>query len=264
MSIHRKAPPYIILKLDDLSQKEGALLPDFKKMAALLEQRHIKGSFGVICVAPWPGAQSLEESGSEYINWVKKLHDSGQIEFWFHGWDHAVHSENGEDYCEFSNRTYEDQKQRFDRAQKVALEKFGFTFQTFGQGGGAAKYPSFDDTTVKVFAEDPLIKIWLYPKLIDETGRKLEEGGKIILDRVGDVNLEKSVGEPDFNWFLEGYSKHPDREYFVLQGHPNTWDDAKFDQVFKIIDFLIEQKAVFMTPSEYAAVRRKELEKLKK
>jgi S-formylglutathione hydrolase FrmB len=253
----RKSPPVIILKLDDLSQKEGTILPNFRKMAELLEARQIKGSFGVILAARWPGAQSLPDSGPEYVEWVKKLATSGRIEFWFHGWDHSTHDENGEAYCEFNNRTYEEQKQRFDRSQKIAREKLGFTFQTFGPGGGNSKFPTFDETTLRVLADDPHIKTWLCPKPLDEAGRKLESGGKVtILDRVMDVNLERKVGEPDFNWFLEGYSKHPDREYFVLQGHPNTWDDAKFSEVLKIIDFLIQQKATFMTPTEYAAIRK--------
>ena len=86
----------------------------------------------------------------------------------------------------------------------------------------------------------------------------MEAAGKVtVLDRVADVNLERKVGEPDFNWFLEGYLKHPDREYFVLQGHPNTWDDVKFAEVLKIIDYLIQQHAVFMTPTEYAALKKK-------
>ena len=253
----RNSPPVIILKLDDLTEMEGTIPPAFWKMAELLEARHIKGSFGVITAFGYPGVKSLQNSGLEYIEWVKRLYSLGVVEFWFHGWDHAVHNENGEDYCEFSHRSYEDQKQRFDRSQKIALEKFGFTYQTFGQGGGASKYPSFDESTLKVFAQDPLIKIWLYPKLIDESGRKLEQGGKIILDQVADVNLERSVGIADFNWFLQGYSKHPDRDYFVLQGHPNLWNNAQFDEVIKIIDYLIQQKAVFMTPSEYAAIGKK-------
>jgi len=254
----RKSPPIIILKLDDLTQKAGTILPDFRKMAELLETRKIKGSFGVICAVPWPGAQPLQDSGPEYIEWVKKLHASGLIEFWFHGWDHNAHTEDGEAYCEFNHRTYEDQKERFDHGQKVALEKFGFGFQTFGPGGGGSKYPTYDETTVKVMGDVSYMKAWLYPKPLDEAGRKLEVQGKVtILDRVWEVNLEKKVGEPDFNWFLEGYSKHPERDYFVLQGHPNTWDDAKFAEVLKIIDFLIAQKAVFMTPSEYATMKAK-------
>lgn len=254
----RKSPPVIILKLDDLSQKEGTILPAFRKMAEPLEARKIKGSFGLICAVPWPGAQPLQDSGPEYIEWVKKLHASGQIEFWFHGWDHAGHTVDGENCCEFNHRSYEEQKERFDRSQKLALEKLGFGFQTFGPGGGISKYPTYDDNTVKVMGDVPYMKVWLYPKPLDEAGKKLEAQGKVtILDRVMDVNLEKKVGEPDFDWFLKGYSQNPDREYFVLQGHPNTWDDAKFDEVLKIIDFLIEQKAVFMTPSEYAVSKVK-------
>ena len=254
----RKQPLAIILKLDDLSQKQGTILPNFRKMAELLAARHIKGSFGVICAVGWPGAQALEDSGPEYIAWVKQLHASGQIEFWFHGWDHATQEEAGEAYCEFTNRSYEEQKRRFDHAQKVAREKFGFTFQTFGPGGGISKFPTFDATTLQVLADDPFIKVWLSPKLSDDASRKLEAAGKVtVLDRVADVNLERTVGEPDFDWFLKGYLKHPDREYFVLQGHPNTWDDAKFAEVLKIIDYLIQQHAVFMTPTEYAVLKKK-------
>lgn len=254
----RKQPPVIILKLDDLSQKQGTILPSFRKMAEVLAARHIKGSFGVICAVRWPGAQALADSGPEYIDWVKQLHASGQIEFWFHGWDHATHEEAGEAYCEFNNRSYAEQKRRFDHAQKVAREKFGFTFQTFGPGGGLSKFPTFDATTLQVLADDPFIKVWLSPKLADDASRKLEAAGKVtVLDRVADVNLERKVGEPDFDWFLKGYLNHPDRDYFVLQGHPNTWDDAKFAEVLKILDYLIQQHAVFMTPAEYAALKKK-------
>jgi len=224
----RKSPPIIILKLDDLP---GTIAPSFRKMADLLEKRNIKGSFGVISAVTWPGAKPVQDGDPEYVEWVKKLHASGRVEFWFHGWDHAGHMENGESHNEFHGRTYEDQKARFDRGQKVAFEKFGFHYQTFGPGGGPSKYG---------------------------IGKKLEAQGKVmILDRVWDVNLEKSVGNPDFNAFVTGYAKHPDREYFVLQGHPNPWNDAKFEEVTKIIDFLIQQKAVFMTPSEFVAFKRK-------
>ena len=254
----RKNPPVIILKLDDVSQKEGKILPAFQKMGKILEERNIKGSFGLICAVTWPGAQPLQESGTEYIEWVKKMNASGRVEFWFHGWDHAGHDMNGETHCEFNGRTYEQQKERFDRGQKVAMEKLGFVFHTFGPGGTMSKYPLFDDATLQALQDEPNMKVFLYPKAIDEPGKKLESKGKLtILDRIWDVNLEKSVGMPDFNWFVEGYSKYPDREYFVLQGHPNTWDDAKFNEATKIIDFLIAQNAVFMTPSEFAAKKKK-------
>ena len=251
----RKSPPIIILKLDDLP---GTIAPNFKKMADILEARNIKGSFGVISAVSWPGAKPVQDGDAEYVAWVKKLHDSGRVEFWCHGWDHAGHMENGESHCEFHGRTYEDQKARFERCQKVAFEKFGFHYQTFGPGGGQSKYGTYDEATAKALQDDPYIKAWLFPTAINEIGKALAAQGKVmILDRQWDVNLEKSVGNPDFNLFVTGYAKHPDREYFVLQGHPNPWNDAKFEEVTKIIDFLIAQKAVFMTPSEFVAFKRK-------
>jgi peptidoglycan/xylan/chitin deacetylase (PgdA/CDA1 family) len=74
------------------------------------------------------------------------------------------------------------------------------------------------------------------------------------------VNLEGGVGAPDFERFVRGYIKNLDRPYFVLQGHPVMWDDHRFEQFTKIIDFLVEQKARFVLPSEYVAELREERE----
>lgn len=38
----------------------------------------------------------------------------------------------------------------------------------------------------------------------------------------------------------------------MLQGHPAAWSDESFEQFKQIIDFLVEQKAAFMTPTEAA------------
>ncbi|MEK7412676.1 MAG: hypothetical protein AAB263_05090 [Planctomycetota bacterium] len=255
----RQKPPIIILKLDDLSQQNGAIVPNFVRIAKLLEERKITAGFGLICAVTWPGAQPLAESSPEYLEQVKRWHLSGAFEIWFHGWDHAAHVINNETCCEFYGRSYAEQKQRFDRAQHLAQDKLGFTFTSFGAGGTISKFSSHDDNTCKVLAQDPHITNWMYPSPIDAAGQRLEATSKIkILDRVMGVNLEKGVGNPDFNWFLENYNQHPERDYFVLQGHPNPWDtDEKWQQVTKILDFLIAEKAVFMQPSAYAATTTK-------
>ena len=75
-----------------------------------------------------------------------------------------------------------------------------------------------------------------------------------VLDRVWDVNLERSVGVPDAAWFRSGYAKHPDRAYFVLQGHPMMWGAGdRYAQFLAILDFLAGEKAEFLTPSGLAA-----------
>jgi peptidoglycan/xylan/chitin deacetylase (PgdA/CDA1 family) len=242
----RKAPPVIILKLDDLRQTDGKVHASWIKVADYLKSRNIKVGFGVI-------AQTLEEATPAYTQWIKDRQASGEIEFWFHGFDHAVWTnEAGKKLSEFGGRGFEEQWSRFERSQKLAKEKLGFTFAAFGPGGGGALHQDAD--TAAVMAKDPSMKVWLYPSPIDATGRKLAAEGKVtILDRVWAVNLEAAVGNPSFQRFVEGYAKNPDREYFVLQGHPTHWAGARFDEFVKIIDFLVAQKAVFMTPSEYAA-----------
>lgn len=244
----RAKPPVIILKLDDLRQVSGKVHPHWQRVADYLAERKIKSSFGIIC-------QTLQEATPAYVQWIKQRHESGMIEFWFHGWDHAVHEVDGTRYNEFNGRGYEEQLRRFADSQKLAKEKLGFAFKTFGPPGGVGNGSQNDDTA-RVMADDPDMAVWLYPSPIDERGRKLEAAAKVtILDRVWAVNLEGAVGSPSLARLIDGYAKHPDREYFVLQGHPAQWNAEKFAEFTKIIDFLVEQKAVFMTPSEYAAIR---------
>ncbi len=240
----RKEPAVIILKFDDLKQVNGKVHPSWQKISDFLESRKIKGAFGMTC-------DTLPDAKPEYVGWIKSRHDSGAIEFWFHGWDHACHDEGGKSFSEFDTRSYEEQKSRFDKSQKLALEKLGFAFETFGPGGGGSGQ-HFDANTCKVMQDDPHMKAWLYNKPMDDDGKKLQDAGKVtILDRVWDVNTEGAVGVPDSKKLIAGYKNHPDRKYFVLQGHPAMWAGPRFDEFVRIIDFLQEQKCVFMTPMEY-------------
>jgi peptidoglycan/xylan/chitin deacetylase (PgdA/CDA1 family) len=243
----RLAPPVIILKLDDVKQAGAGIPPSWQKLAEFFQERRIKAGFGVIC-------QTLETARPDYVRWLKEVHEAGWVEFWFHGWDHGTHAVNGADLKEFNERTYAEQRERFARSQKLALEKLGFAFTAFGPPGGGTG-ASFDDATCRVMQDDPHMRAWLYPQPLDEAGKKLQASGKVvILDRVWDVNLEGAVGVPDSNKFLRGYAAHPERAYFVLQGHPAQWGNgARFAEFVKILDFLVAQKAVFLRPTEFAA-----------
>lgn len=243
----RAKPPLIVIKTDDLRPIDGRVHPLWQKLVDYLASKKIKGSIGM-------NMDKLGEATPAFIDWVKDKQASGDVEIWFHGWDHAMHEVDGVKYNEFNKRPYEEQKKRFDDSQKLAKEMFGFSFVTFGPPGGASN-GSFDANTVRVMAEDPHMKVWLYPQPLDKAGQELAAGGKVsVLDRVWAVNLESKVGQPDFQKFLEGYAKNPDREYFVLQGHPMSWGSAeRFGEFEKIVDFLIAQKAEFVTPAELAA-----------
>ena len=242
----RKQPPLIVLKFDDVKQfKGGDVHGRWKRLADYLEKKQIKGGFGVLC-------ETLNEATPQYVQWFADRRKAGFIEFWFHGYDHATHTVEGVKFNEFNKRSYEEQKERTAKSQALAKEKLGFAFTAFGPPGGVGS-GSFDANTLRVMAEDPDIKVMMYPQPFDTIGREYDSSGKLkILDRVWSVNLESAVGVPGFQAFLNGYAANPEREYFVLQGHPASWDDARFAEFERIIDFLVSQKAVFMTPSELA------------
>lgn len=244
---NRAKPPLIVIKTDDLRPIDGKLHPLWQKLTNYLTAKQIKFSIGM-------NMDKLGEAAPAFAEWVKEKHASGDIEFWFHGWDHAQHTVDGVQYNEFNKRSFEEQKKRFDDSQKLAKEMFGFAFVTFGPPGGTSN-GLFDDNTVRVMAEEPDMKVWLYPQPLDKKGQELAAQGKVtVLDRVWAVNLESKVGQPDFQKFLEGYAKNPDREYFVLQGHPMSWgSEERFAEFEKIVDFLISQNAEFVTPTELAA-----------
>lgn len=229
----RKNPPYVILKLDDVVNTRGRVPERFKKLGEYIRTKKIKASLGIIC-------NSLEGDNPEYIQWLKDLHDTGLVEFWTHGYTHKEWDENGKHLQEFNGTSYEEQKQHFDRSQELAKQKLGFAFTSFG-----APFNGTDANTARALTEEPEIKIWLY-------GDIQNPAGKLVLDRVGPVNIENPLFVPSLDRFIAGYNKYPTREYFVIQGHPNQWDDARFDQFTKIVDFLIEQKAKIVTPTEYA------------
>src|SRR5690606_20906220 len=74
-------PPAVVLKLDDLATGGGNVPHRWKRVTDFALERNIKISVGVI-------AQSLGTANPSYLNYIKDLHKTGLVEFWFHGWDH--------------------------------------------------------------------------------------------------------------------------------------------------------------------------------
>jgi len=238
----------VVLKVDDLTVGGNGSVPArWKRITDFAIERKIKLSIGII-------AKSLEGDNPAYSAYLKDLQKSGLIEFWFHGYDHGEHQEDGKKYSEFSNRPYDEQKRRFDISQKLAVEKLGAPFVTYGPpGGGNTQGSSADwDATVRVMAEEPAMKIWLYPKALDESGAKLQSAGKVtILDRVYQVNIEQPLFVPSPEKFIAAYSKYAaGRHYYILQGHPNQWDDARWAEFVKLVDYLQANHIPIVTPTE--------------
>lgn len=235
----RQTPPAILIKVDDLKDLRGKVNPRWQKVVDYLHGRQIHFGIGIIC-------DSLEGDKPIYFNWIKALHDCGEVEFWNHGYDHKEWEENGAKLQEFKGPSQEQQQDHLARSQQLAKEKLGFTLPAFG-----SPFNATDANTLLALEKDTETKIWLY-------GNPATPAGKLVLDRVYRVNIENPTFLPDVEKFKDGYARYPQRPYFVIQGHPGHWDDARFEQFTKIIDFLVEQKAVFMTPSEYATTLTKQ------
>src|SRR5438105_2469355 len=73
-----KKPPFVILKLDDLTGPT----PAWKRTVEFLKERNVKSGIGIIC-------KSLEADHKPYFDWVKEVEATGLVEFWHHGWTHA-------------------------------------------------------------------------------------------------------------------------------------------------------------------------------
>jgi peptidoglycan/xylan/chitin deacetylase (PgdA/CDA1 family) len=77
-----------------------------------------------------------------------------------------------------------------------------------------------------------------------------ENTSKFSFERV--LTLENPVHVPDFAKFKATYDEVAfDKPYLALQGHPNSWDEVRWDNFVQIIQYLKSKGCVFLTPSEY-------------
>ncbi len=252
-----KSPPKIVLKVDDFAGNwaKGPIKEvhhHWLRVANFTEQRKIKLSIGII-------AKTLEVSDQSVLDWVKKEHATGLFEFWLHGYDHAPWTgPDGKQLPEGRGRSAEEQTTRIATCQKLAEEKLGFQFVSYGPTGSGPA-PSIDQAFLDSLQNDPFIRDVMYPMPIDQMGENLQAKGKVtVLDRVWPVNLEAAVGHPRFDIFLEGYAHNRDRAFLILQGHPALWgwDDSPKNEAWgnfvKIVDFLQSQNLPIVFPSELA------------
>lgn len=221
---------FVILKADDLVD-DGANVISARWRAFIdyIEEKNIKASIGVI-------GNTLEEENDEYLSLIKDLSHNGNIEFWNHGYNHLLNgvNEDGEIYHEFWNSPYEYQKEHLLKTQTLARDKLDMTFHAFGAPGNA-----IDNNTVKAIEEIDEIEVWLFGDSCST---------KFVLER-GEIGPEYPPWEPDYQQFLNDYDS--ERDYLVVQMHPNSWDSEQFDQFKQIIEFLIQEDVTFITPFEY-------------
>lgn len=219
----------IILKADDIRyDAEHILPPRWQTFIDYIETHHIQAGLGLI-------GNSLEGDHPRYFTRLNELHNSSHFEIWHHGYDHVLKGTNkrGEIYHEFFNTSFDHQLEHLQKTQTLAKEKANITLRTFGAPGNG-----IDETTCDALSHLTDIKVWLYGD---------PDGHQFNLKRT--INLEYPTHNPDFASFQEHYKS--DLPCLVLQMHPNSWDDQRFEQFDKIMQFLLHQNTTFVLPYDY-------------
>ena len=231
---------YVMLKIDDVGNKNGAVDPLFARVADYLAEKKLKSGFGVI-------VKSIEyQPNTDYIAWLQAnaVENGGYIEFWNHGWDHAMSFTcNENDACDHSatydgefGTSLEHQRTHLAKSLDVFYQYTGLTMHTLGTAGNVG-----NADTLTALKERPEMKVWIFGKGSDEDIS--------ILGRW--LNLEYAVGKVSYADFVQNYKKQRQTDYIVLQGHAAMWNDTYFAEFKKVVELLESDGWTFVTPYEY-------------
>lgn len=233
----------IILKADDLVFHDSVQVfnPCWETYLDYIISKNIPSSVGVIM-------NSLDKGNKKYVEKVRMLQEKNGIELWNHGYTHDMNgkTESGEKAYEFLRTTEQFQYGQFIKSQKAAREKLGITIRTFGSPGNG-----MDANTTKAIDAIPELEVWLYGD---------PASTKFVLKRLPGCDAEHPVHNPDFEHFKSHYD--PAQPYLVMQYHPMSWDERRFGEFKKIIDFLLQKPVRFMTPYAYYQEMRSGQEEL--
>lgn len=225
--------PQVILKLDDAWFEEGFIHEGWIKTFDYLNAKKVKATIGIV-------GERMESATPAYYEWLTGQAKAGH-EIWNHGYCHCKPTVDGEERREFRGTDFEYQLDHLQKTQAIAADKLGLQLETFG-----APYNACDTNTVRALSKIPELKTWLYPP-------NRNTAGKFAMPRIGAVNIEYPVHQPDFDAFVAGFRAHREEPVLVIQGHPRSWLEprARMTEFQKIIDFLVAEDVRFTTPSAY-------------
>jgi len=221
----------VILKLDDITPqgaRDGSpVSPRWQRVVDFIEQQEIKAALGIIGFA-------LEDDNAAFFDWIKQLHGKGRFEFWNHGYrNRRAEDKAGEFEGEFA-----EQQTAIERTQRLAKEKLGIELKAFG-----AHWSGTNEATARALNVRPEITMVFYEP---------RQAKKFVFERV--LTLENPTFVPDFEKFKQLYeSRAADKPVLALQGHPNAWDEQRWQGFVRVIEYLKARGCRFVTPSEYYA-----------
>ena len=153
-------------------------------------------------------------------------------EFWNHGYYHSMK--------EFSSSSYEKQYDSIRKTQILMKEIIGYKPCTFG-----SPHNNSTNTTVRVL-RDHFPEIQKYLFMVDGNEGGCNKASQLILR----CNYEVKTGVIDKEFFHQQYSRIRKYPYFVLQGHPGFWREEDFRNHQEIVDLLLREGNIILTPAQ--------------
>lgn len=224
------AAPTVLLKLDDVCCPDGsdAVHPNWNRALEYISTKKIKANFGII-------GYSLSEDNPGYFAWLREVAGRGDVEFWNHGYNNRVSLEGpGEFEGDFAS-----QSRALHLTDSLAAVRVGLKLRAWGR-----HWTDCNEYTDSALASlDGLRLVFGHPE--NPTCFK----GITV---PSNLEMEYPVHNPAYREFLLSYlGKWRGLKSFYLQGHPSSWDEARWNEFDKIISRLIADKARFVTIKEY-------------
>lgn len=227
----------VILKLDDVTDggKNEVVSTRWQRVADYLEKNKIKASFGII-------GYSLVKDNPRYFKWITDIADRGYIEFWNHGFYNRTKADT---IGEFEG-SYRQQLRALQLTDSLAKAKLKLNINVWG-----VHWSKTNEDTDKALAQMPQIQM-----TFGNPRNPIHYKGYVMPNN---LDMEYPVHNPNFETFIEAYKgKWKDLEFFYLQGHPNSWDDMRWNNFVKIVEFLKSENVRFVTPSEFLELTGKQ------
>ena len=227
----QQSPKLVVLKLDDVvvGGKERIVTERWQRVADYLEGKKIKSSMGII-------GDSLVDDNPAYFQWIADRAKRGDVEFWNHGFHQRTQDD---EFGEFEgNHDEQEQLLALRRTETLAKEKLGLNLGVWGP-----HWSGTNEHTDRALAQMPQILMTFgYPPKVEHYQ------GFVFRNR---LDMEYPTHNPDFEAFKKNYeARKSSFDCFYMQGHPNSWDENRWENFVKIIEFLEAENVRFVTPSE--------------
>lgn len=233
----------ILIKADDLTHdwdRPDRIHPRWERFFETIRCSGIRASAGVI-------GRSVATGGAGYRDILKRLHASGFIELFNHGFTHSLEGADPSWHAgaEFLGTPPAFQILRLQATQDLLESVLGAEPVAFGAPGNA-----WDDATAKALEAAPGLKFWFFGR----AAPRVETVAASL--RIEDPTTRR----PEISLFRRSFKAG--EEAIILQVHPAAWSQPEDWTVFQqVIDSLKATGAQFVTPREYLERKRSTLDR---